>query len=79
MKKSDGYAQSLPKRLLKVEEVRKLMQAEDPDYGKEYINEDWEQITERLEALARLLWELSMDHAKRDQSFNETERSDLRD
>jgi hypothetical protein len=35
------------------------MTAADSEYGCEFSAADWERIAERLEALARLLWEFS--------------------
>ncbi len=50
-------------RLLSVEKVRSLAAA-NPDYGREFTDADWERITERLEALARLLWEFSQQQVE---------------
>ena len=53
-----------PRRLLSVEKVRALATTADPDYGREFSEADWERITERLEALARLLWAFSQDQVE---------------
>lgn len=54
-----------PPRLLSVDQVRASLLAEDPTYGDGLTDQDWEGITERLEALARLLWEFSRRRAGR--------------
>jgi hypothetical protein len=53
-----------PPRLLSGERVRELLTREHPDYGRGFSEAEWEQITERLSALARLLWRISQRHGK---------------
>jgi hypothetical protein len=51
-------------RLLSVTRVRTLATAANPEYGRDFSEADWERITERLEALARLLWQVSLRTAE---------------
>jgi len=53
-----------PSRLLSVSRVRTLATAANPEYGRDFSEADWERITERLEALARLLWQISLRTAE---------------
>jgi hypothetical protein len=46
-------------RLLTGAEVRAAAAKDAPGYGRELSEADWERIADRLEALARLLWEFS--------------------
>lgn len=48
-----------PGMLLTVEETKRYLPANDPNYGKDFTETECEQITERLCALARLLWKMS--------------------
>lgn len=48
-----------PPRLLSSDRVRELLVAANPVYGGHFADADWERITERVEALARLLWRIS--------------------
>lgn len=56
-----------PKRLLKVERIKAAILSVDPTYGDDLPDGEWERITERLEALARLLWDYSRKQADREQ------------
>ena len=46
-----------PSPLLTTERVRELLTAADPDYGRDFTEAQWNQIAERLSALARLIWQ----------------------
>ena len=48
-----------PRRLLSVEQVRAQFAAVDPAYGAGFSEAEWERITDRLEAFARLLWRIA--------------------
>jgi len=48
-----------PPRLLQVTQVRASLLADEPEYGKSWNEGEWEAVTLRLEALARVLWEFS--------------------
>jgi hypothetical protein len=50
--------------LLAVSRVKVLLTAEDPEYGKHFTEAEWDAITDRLEALARLLWRMSYRRAE---------------
>jgi anaerobic selenocysteine-containing dehydrogenase len=53
-----------PHRLLSPARVRALLRAADPEYGSDFTEAEWDAITERLEALARLLWRMSYRRAE---------------
>lgn len=46
-------------RVLTTEQVRAALTKDNPDYGKDFTDYEWEQITERLCSLARLMWRFS--------------------
>lgn len=50
-------------QILAVSRVRDRILSESPEYGRHLTDADWERITERLEALARLLWRISCRRA----------------
>jgi hypothetical protein len=52
------YAPS-PARLLSTVRVKALLIGEEPGYGADFTEAEWEAITERLETLARLVWRVS--------------------
>lgn len=41
--------------LLSLEEVRAIFTESNPDYGKDFTDQQWEEIAERLSALTRLI------------------------
>jgi hypothetical protein len=58
-----------PDRLISVEEVQRLLTASNAVYGKDFTDKEWSETTERLCALARLIWRISQrelreEHAK---------------
>jgi hypothetical protein len=46
--------------LLTPQEVRQRLTNRNPKYGQKFTDADWDQIAERLAALARLLWRMSL-------------------
>jgi hypothetical protein len=56
---TDPLAPPTVPRLLTGAAVRAAAAKGAPGYGREFSEADWERIAERLEALARLLWEFS--------------------
>jgi hypothetical protein len=54
-------------RLLSVVRVKELLTTDDPEYGKDFTEAEWAVITERLEALARLIWKISGRKAREEQ------------
>lgn len=61
---SAGYQPKGTRRLPSPERVKELLLADDPEYGRDLTDNEWGGITERLEALARLLWEFSCRKAR---------------
>jgi hypothetical protein len=48
-----------PPQRLAAQRVRTLLTTADPGYGRDFTDAEWEQIAERLTALARLIWRMS--------------------
>ena len=46
-------------RLLTVEQTKTYLTQHNPNYGTDFTESDWRATTERLCALARLLWRMS--------------------
>jgi hypothetical protein len=63
-------------RLLSPEEVREAFRKTEPEYGGGYDEADWRRITERLEALARLLWRFSCRTTSDTDGSSELSRAD---
>jgi hypothetical protein len=59
-----------PHRLIPVARVKELLTRSDPDYGKDFTDEEWSAITERIEALARLIWRISCRRAEEGQTMS---------
>jgi len=59
LKPSPSSPPQAPQRLLSVESVRRTFSLHHPYYGQSFSEADWDRITARLEALARLLWRIS--------------------
>jgi hypothetical protein len=57
-----------PRRLLSGTQVKELLTRSDPDYGKEFTDEEWSAMTERIEVLARLIWLVSWRRAEEGQT-----------
>jgi hypothetical protein len=53
-----------PQRLLSTARVKTLLTAEKDHYGRDFAEAEWAAITERLEALARLVWKVSQRQAR---------------
>jgi len=51
--------------LLSVERIKAGILAADPSYGDDLTERDWEQVTRRLEDLARPLWRISLSRVRR--------------
>jgi hypothetical protein len=52
-------------RRLLTAELRERFRGWRPDYGRDFTDAQWEEITDRLEALARLLWRISCRSTER--------------
>jgi hypothetical protein len=55
-----------PSELISVDRVRELVTADDPAYAASLTEQEWREITLRLDALTRLLWEFSQRRAAED-------------
>ncbi len=62
-----------PLRLLYPHEVKTALTRGNPNYGKDFTEKEWGEITLRLEQLARLFWEMSIrePQAGNEASINE--------
>jgi len=54
------------RQLFSADGVKETITAIDPEYAQSKTPKQWEQMAERLDALARLLWEFSLDRARID-------------
>ena len=57
-KESTSPGPKSPLHLLPPARVREIWAETNPDYGKHFTEKQWEEITGRLEALARLVWRI---------------------
>jgi hypothetical protein len=53
-----------PAGLLDPKDIQTRAQQADPEYGKAFTDANWDAITDRLEQLARLLWQFSVREAE---------------
>jgi hypothetical protein len=62
-----------PHCLIPAARVKELLTRSDPDYGKAFTEEEWSAVTERIDALARLIWRISCRRAKEGQESQTVE------
>lgn len=53
------FGRNVAGRFIEPERVRQLAHEHNPEYGKDFTDQDWDRIAQRLESLARLLWRFS--------------------
>jgi hypothetical protein len=57
-----------PERLISTKEVKQGLTKSNPAYGKDFTKKEWSKITERLCALARLIWRVSQRELREEQA-----------